>query len=202
LIKKEQKELEALQREESERLALEAAKKERDAKFRERAMRQKRKLHAYYASLKSQAFSEQKYSSNELPTSKADNIRPPPMSRSLAAAANVTTGVSISPYNTPAGPVAPQRLSSTSGVDAAKTAVEAYEAYIMATAATTEEEMQPSPLVDGDEEDGGAEDEEEEERGSVEEDVDDVEDDEADSAIQEALSLPNLEPPPVLVRPG
>jgi hypothetical protein len=52
LIRKEQKELAAMEREENERRRAEEARKETDERFRERARRQKKKLEAYYTGLR------------------------------------------------------------------------------------------------------------------------------------------------------
>lgn len=51
LVRKEQKELAAMEREENERRRAEDARKEMDQRFRERARRQKKKLEAYYIGL-------------------------------------------------------------------------------------------------------------------------------------------------------
>lgn len=52
LMRKEQKELAAVDREENERRQAEDARKETDMRFRERARRQKKKLEAYYTGLR------------------------------------------------------------------------------------------------------------------------------------------------------
>lgn len=58
LLTKEQRELEAAEREEAARQAEEEAQKQRDAKFRDRAAKQKKKLEKYYAALRDKATAE------------------------------------------------------------------------------------------------------------------------------------------------
>ena len=66
-MKKEQKELEAVEREEEERRSAAQVKKETDLRFRERARRQKKKLEDYYASLRKKAQMELYGNSNDSP---------------------------------------------------------------------------------------------------------------------------------------
>ena len=58
-MKKEQRELETLEKEDEARRAGEQARKDADARFRARAKMSKRKLEAYYAALKQEAEREQ-----------------------------------------------------------------------------------------------------------------------------------------------
>ena len=187
LLKKEQKELEALQREEEERQASEAAKLERDAKFRERAARQKKKLQAYYASLKRQADIEQsqhRYSSHQ--AYQAGDMNSEQLPHSAAAATS-----SEQPFGayTQESPVLPRK--SSNGVDAAKTAAAAYEAY-MARAVAAAAESQPPPV--GDDEDGN------DELAAVDENLEDDEEQEEAAEEEMAVSLPPLQTPPLLTR--
>ena len=66
-MKKEQKELEAVEKEEEERRSAAEAKKETELRFRERVRRQKKKLEAYYASLREKAEMELYGSPNDSP---------------------------------------------------------------------------------------------------------------------------------------
>ena len=55
LVRKEQRELEAMEREEAERRLLLQAHRDADLRFREHARKQKKKLEAYYANLREEA---------------------------------------------------------------------------------------------------------------------------------------------------
>lgn len=83
LIRKEQKELAAMEREENERRRAEDARKETDERFRERARRQKKKLEAYYTGLR-----------ESVDVVGHDGgrgaITPPPGSRSLSATSSLS----------------------------------------------------------------------------------------------------------------
>jgi len=78
LIRKEQKELAAMEREENERRRAEDVRKETDERFRERARRQKKKLEAYYTGLRKSVGVAGEDGAR-------GTITPPPGSRSLSA---------------------------------------------------------------------------------------------------------------------
>jgi len=83
LIRKEQKELAAMEREENERRRAEEARKETDERFRERARRQKKKLEAYYTGLRESVGVVGKGGARGA-------ITPPPGVRSLSATSSLS----------------------------------------------------------------------------------------------------------------
>lgn len=103
---------------------MQTAKKEKDLKFRERAARQKKKLQAYYASLRQQAQQD------------ADGATP-------------TTGGFDS--FSPSPPVPITLTKRPSGVEAAKHAAAAYEAYLATNSEGGEGPAASSPLSPGSE---------------------------------------------------